>query len=363
MLPLAAFLMMGVVAWAITGDNLETDEVIEEEDLMPDPDPDPDPEPPMEDGVTFVTSSSTVIGTDDDDRFELSPDATTGVTNLTLDAGDGDDVIDLLEPADDPDTGDQEFNLFESEISGGAGDDVIELGANFSTVSGGEGNDTINVFNAGGAIILGGEGDDTIGGTLFAQDSATIDGGAGNDLIDARDFQNVGITGGLGDDTILLSFSNEPGAGFAISSNGGEGDDTIIYDGMAVFESDFEAAQTTNGGSGADSFEIRFNEGIAVLTDDADGLDPVELEVITIADFEPGTDMLQVEPFAANDGFTVGEARLEEDAAEGITRLIIRFDSDTQPVRDAVIEIGALGLDWDDVTFAGDEVPDLIPLA
>ncbi len=124
------------------------------------------------DGSTSVQSYDIEIGDvaenlvlgDGDDSF-----TDTAVTELSIDAGGGDDTV-----------------------IGSAGDDVISGGTGSDSLSGGEGSDS----------LYGGDGKDA------------LDGGAGNDVLDGG-AGNDTLTGGAGDDTI----------------DGGAGNDDVIFSG------------------------------------------------------------------------------------------------------------------------------------
>ncbi len=124
-----------------------------------------------------------------------------GMSGGTIDAGDGDDTINV------------------HEISGG----TILAGAGNDTVNIGGVDDVITGYMQGGSIYTG-DGDDTvnikdIGGGL-------VDTGADNDLVTVGNMRAGTITLGSGDDTIIVeSLSNAP----TTIISGGEGSDTFIY--------------------------------------------------------------------------------------------------------------------------------------
>jgi Ca2+-binding RTX toxin-like protein len=122
------------------------------------------------------------------------------------------------------------FNGATIEVSGGAGDDIITIGAGMPGVSvlGGLGNDTIiggpgNDSLGGGQgndLILGEGGDDLLRGGMG---DSTLRGGTGNDTLFAGQGNNI-LTGGQGDDTINAL------NGFADTLYGGAGNDTAQFD-------------------------------------------------------------------------------------------------------------------------------------
>ena len=132
-------------------------------------------------------------------RLELAPGQ-----ELTIRAGDGNDVIDVA--------ADVEVNII---VDGGNGDDSIRTGAGNDRIDGGAGNDTIysgagrdDVFgNSGNDRISAGAGDDVVYGgdgddQLFGQNGNDfVDGGSGNDTVYGGAGNDI-LSGGLGDDRI-----------------------------------------------------------------------------------------------------------------------------------------------------------------
>ncbi len=156
--------------------------------------------------------SIVVIGGDDANTIDLNgvtAAAFTGLTAITVDAGNGHDTI-----IGSPDFGDS--------IGGGNGDDTINGQGGADTIRGGDGNDS----------ILGGIGDDSI---LGGDGQDTIAGDAGNDSIDSGDGDDV-VFGGDGNDSVFGDTGQD-----ALSGNAG--DDTLNGDG---------GTDTLEGGTGAD---------------------------------------------------------------------------------------------------------------
>ncbi|WP_169567990.1 matrixin family metalloprotease [Sneathiella limimaris] len=115
--------------------------------------------------------------------------------------------------------GDDRISVIDSEgngysLSGGDGDDTIDGGDGNDTIFGGDGNDNIS-DDAGSDIVYGGLGDDTISSRYDGED--TIYGGFGNDSISA--FGDT-VYGGDGDDYIE-----------AREAFGGRGNDTLRISG------------------------------------------------------------------------------------------------------------------------------------
>ena len=185
------------------------------------------------------TTGVTVTGTDLADSITgmLLDDTISGLGgNDYLDGAGGNDVLDGGDGAD--------------EIRGGLGDD---------TLTGGLGNDRLIDYD-GANHMSGGDGDDSLvsgstGGSL-------LDGGAGNDSLSGGNGIDT-LAGGDGDDSIEVWSGYTLTQDHAVSVDGGEGSDTI------VFRSREHLVVTAAGGHGADVF--RFNDqadsGTVTITD------------------------------------------------------------------------------------------------
>ena len=179
----------------------------------------------------------------------------TGVENIIVQAGVGDDVI-VFDGVSEKIT-----------IDGGIGNDMIYLngqgtasGQNASTAStgtviikGGKGDDQIYGGN-GQDTIEGGDGNDTIfaggGNDTIRGDSGndTIDAGTGNDNIDGGSGDDV-LKGDAGNDTIDGNTGNDwilAGAGNDII-DGGDGDDFIVGDDGTINSSTISVTATAGG--------------------------------------------------------------------------------------------------------------------
>ena len=155
-----------------------------------------------------VKSPMELSGGAGDDRIELF-----GTGPATILGGTGDDTLIGGSSAD--------------SIDGGAGNDSIRGGGGNDTIRGGEGNDTI-LGEDGNDVIYGDQGDDSIEG---GNGTDFIDGGTGNDLLKGG-ADNDTITGGFGRDTIQGDGGNDMLAGGADSDviNGNDGNDTLWGD-------------------------------------------------------------------------------------------------------------------------------------
>ncbi|MEL7465537.1 MAG: Hint domain-containing protein [Pseudomonadota bacterium] len=172
-------------------------------------------------------------------------DATAGVN--ILDGVGGDDTVIGSAFADYFELNSNFVSYGVADVSGGAGDDVIEAYLmDRVTLDGGAGADYIytNTWGGTGGLLSGGSGDDTI--IAFGADHA-ISGGLGNDSITAFDGAD-NVTGGAGADTI----AGGAGADTLIGGSGddlltgGSGDDSIKVG---------TGGDTAFGGSGADTIQ------------------------------------------------------------------------------------------------------------
>ena len=197
------------------------------------------------------------LGGDQDNSIDVSALTTTAfpvLTTITVDTGNGDDVI----------TG---SDAFAESLAGGDGHDILIGNAGNDTLDGGDGNDIL-LGLAGDDSILGGDGADTLEGdtgndtlnggngndSILAaagddsvnggQGADVIDGGTGNDSISGSSGNDT-ITGDVGDDTIFGGADDD-------SIVAGTGDDSVSGDsGNDVITGD-EGNDTLDGGDGDD---------------------------------------------------------------------------------------------------------------
>lgn len=172
---------------------------------------------------TFVVNTN---AGDDSIIFENSENSQ--FTHLDIDAGSGDDIIDISA---------LNANSFSADgriLDGGSGDDTITGSDGNETIIGGSGDD---VINAGG-------GDDI------------IQAGSGDDVIDAGDGDDI-IQAGSGDDTVIFDAADS-------IVNGGSGLDALIVSGTVNLDNvvSFEAII---GASGSDEIvEATLTDGLIV---------------------------------------------------------------------------------------------------
>ena len=192
-----------------------------------------------------------------------------GMENSTLNVGSSDDVIDVIVEATNEDG--EAIGLSGSTISSGGGDDSIYVevsgessakamvdgsiksgdGDDYITIDGeikdstidaGDGNDVVDLYGTGNAIVNGGNGDDELNGD---EGDDSLDGGADHDILNGYD----------GNDTL----------------KGGEGDD--ILDAGAGLDNLY-------GGDGEDTFILNLGEGFATIHDFVVGEDIIQLNDI-----------------------------------------------------------------------------------
>lgn len=184
-----------------------------------------------------------------------------GGQDVTVDGGDGNDVIDSKDAKLENATikggaGDDSLllgDLVASTVSGGDGDDEIEVeDALQSKISGGAGNDRIDVGRMKNSHISGGSGDDHI--SVDRADGGSVSGGAGNDTIDMGVSYRTTVTGGDGDDMISIHKN------IAGTVGGGKGDDIIAVD--------LNVGGVIDGGGGDDLISVRSN-----MRKDGSGID------------------------------------------------------------------------------------------
>lgn len=140
----------------------------------------------------------TIRAGDGDDVIEVAANVT---VNIVVEGGDGDDTITTGAGDDRIDGGAGNDIIFSGagrdDIFGGSGDDVLAGGDGVNIIHGGDGNDAITA-GAGTNFIEGGAGDDVIQG---GGRSDILSGGTGNDRIALGDGKSTVYAGG-GDDTI-----------------------------------------------------------------------------------------------------------------------------------------------------------------
>lgn len=273
---------------------------------------------------------------------------------MIVNAGGGDDVLDFNNGDPALTASGNELYVAGGALNGEAGDDLIDVfSTGGSTMTGGAGDDTIMGVMMGGEVY-GNEGDDLIEVSDYGAPNLFVDGGEGDDTIDAGGYEGSTVLGGAGDDEIRIRLGTHDHQAELIS--GGEGNDRIVFDGVPF---SYGAPAVAEGGAGADVFDVRTSEGFEPVSADLANDDVVTREIVEFPDFEPGTDMLQVEAYTQGDTHALASARMEETGADQ-TQVILRYESDTLAEIEVVITLGATGVTSGDIAFVGDEVPELV---
>ncbi len=266
-------------------------------------------------GVMFVGS----ISSQSDAESDGDPDAPD--IDDTLDASD--QFITSAEPNAAIETGAGNDRIVStgdgSDIDSGDGNDSLSVNGDLLSVTAGAGDDTITVNepffgNSASGEISGGDGDDDI--EMWFAFSGTINGDAGDDTISVQyDFEKGGtvIDGGTGDDYISLGAN-----------------DISIEDGLDI-------GAILTGGDGADTFVV-----------------PTEnrstLQAVTITDFDPQVDSLAIDLESPLDPYTVNIVR---DETAGITTVRLDFPYEGHE-SGALIELqGAPDFTLDDLSILG----------
>ncbi|CAN7602605.1 T1SS-143 repeat domain-containing protein [Neorhizobium sp. LjRoot104] len=207
----------------------------------------------------YLSGVEKIVGTDGNDVILLAAGSTADGGPITIEGGDGNDILGGSNSADIINGGDDNDLISglggDDTLSGGNGDDVIWGGLGADTIHGGAGSDIINL----GA-------DQIASGLATTLDS--VDGGADYDKIvlttGTQGFLLDGnvttiahieeIAGTDGNDTITLRddyLSDQANGGVTI--NGGKGDDTITGGKGNDVITGGEGIDTLKGGAGADT--------------------------------------------------------------------------------------------------------------
>ncbi len=142
------------------------------------------------------------------------------VGNIVVSGGDGDDLIDLsgISPV--------AFNALTTDVSGGAGSDMLAGSSTADILDGGEGNDWL-MGNAGDDMLIGQSGDDRLEG---GDGSDYLYGGYGDDTLYAESYGGYGDYGGTASDYLYGGADDDSlhgGSGNDLL-DGGTGQDTIV---------------------------------------------------------------------------------------------------------------------------------------
>ena len=254
--------------------------------------------------------------------FDGKTFANDGSLALTINAGDGNDTINL-----------SGANIAKSTINGEAGDDIIVGGDDTDTISGGDGNDRITGFrnttgdpafevingDAGNDVMIwnNGDGSDTDNGGAGVDETLITAGTANDDMVvntpvgsvtkfhrnnapfdvDMDQVERLSITSFSGNDTlatgagVTIPMTIDAGSGEdtittgdgADLISGGDGNDTLNGSGGGDRIVGDRGADTINGGNGDDTAVWNNGDGSDVINGDA-GVDIVETNLGAGAD-------------------------------------------------------------------------------
>ena len=150
---------------------------------------------PADNAINYTVGGAGGTGKVTVDNFEFIEFRNKNV--LTINAGVGDDTINLNNPG-------SPTALTQITVNAGDGEDIVTTLAGLPTaliLDGGNGNDFLDASGAIGATLSGGTGNDTL---IGGSGAGLILGGSGEDLIDGRGGNNI-LDGGADVDTILVS--------------------------------------------------------------------------------------------------------------------------------------------------------------
>lgn len=314
-------------------------------------------EDPVANDPIGLASGDALVGTDGVDTY-VNAASDTGVDGASIASGGGDDVVNLAVDLDGTPT--EQFTISNVDIDAGAGNDTVTTTSDGGTISGGDGDDILTATNSSNIDIFGDAGSDTLSGSQQFSDALNLYGGDGDDTLDGSAIENGEFFGGAGDDDITLAGANDGGAGYAVSADGGDGDDTIMFNRGAIDPDRFQPSSIT-GGVGDDTFILTLNEG-----GDFDGTPPVtadgaiQLQALKITDFNSADDVIVVDGMAASGEYALATARLEtlQDPNDNpYTALVMRYESDTLVTRDVIVDLGSADVAVGDISFTGDQTP------
>jgi len=261
-----------------------------------------EPEDPIVEGQDFtVNNGDDLLGTGGDDNFVTAHEH--GATTVFIDAGDGDDLIEMRHDGAFFEEDEGQIRLENSEIDGGAGNDTIFGQAVNSTIQGGGGDDFVELeYGSRFSVINGGMGNDTLIST-DGDDMNVFVGGAGNDFIHSGGHSTV--QGGAGDDDLIFDHGVYPVADPSIegpangSIDGGDGNDAIEINVKAHTVdwglSSGPPSVVARGGAGADTFTVNLKLDDLAYDPEGEWFNTTHFETsTTIADFDPEEDTLNV---------------------------------------------------------------------
>ncbi|UDM53020.1 VCBS domain-containing protein [Cupriavidus sp. MP-37] len=240
---------------------------------------------------------ATLTGTNGSDNLTGTASSDTilsGNGNDYVSAGDGSDYVDAGNGDDIVEGGDGNDTLLgangKDRLFGGRGNDSLSGGNGTDAVYGGSGDDVIGSADGASALYTGDNGGDTLYGDGY-DSYADYQLGRGHESAQPGHDR---IQGGNGDDLIY----GDNGDGAAVGGDdiiaGGNGRDTIYGEGGNDTIAGGGGGDWLRGGAGRDTFVYN-----AVSDSTAAGMD-------VIADFQRGTDRLDLRPVLGDTGFQWG---------------------------------------------------------
>ncbi len=255
------------------------------------------------DGVAEVSVTEDTTGTDATDWLSTDADGITldgaggndyldsDNSNVTLIGGQGDDTI--------------VYRGTDVVVNGGDGDDYITAmryssadGVGIGTVDGGAGEDRIYM---GSGTAHGGEGDDDLSDIPNDDGPSMLYGDAGNDSLNVTALGSQAF-GGVGDDVIsvgngTVGYGDEGNDVLRLSAGatafGGVGDDLFTF---VDFLHNENGSAVATGGEGADIYDLHVRSAVNGEADEP---------FLTITDFDPAEDVLQVRGWGTSDVDTI----------------------------------------------------------
>jgi Ca2+-binding RTX toxin-like protein len=218
--------------------------------------------------MTFGDSGITFNYTDVNNGTTSTGDKITGIENLSLTGGKGNDVINASAATN--------VYAFGGEgndnITGGNGDDFLEGGDGDDTLNGGNGNDYLS-DTVGQNTIDGGAGEDTLslsGGTTDVTVTYTdVNNGTTSTGDRFKNIENLNFFGGKGtNDTVIAT------AATTANLNGGDGNDNLTGSNGNDFLYGNIGNDTIDGGAGDDN--ISGGDDF-----DFEGNNPAEVDILT----------------------------------------------------------------------------------
>ncbi|MDA7423145.1 calcium-binding protein [Thalassococcus lentus] len=367
-------------AFAATGSHDVDANPSDDADTDGDDVPAPDTPEPSDDPLSLtVSGSGTFLGSEGDDTVALGDPVDLDFDGpVSIETADGNDLIDFFSADDYGDRDALEASrIVGLNIDAGTGDDTVDVVGEAVVIDGGAGNDSISLYGID-AVVSGGDGNDVISVESDAGEPIVVNGGLGDDTITGA--INVALNGGEGNDVISAIGGAFAGEGYAAVPDGGPGDDTIRFDVLTDL-SGRGSTQVALGGTGADVFELTVDEGdpdtvldfsaaqaLGRLDDEGNPVfgtgdysfsDPAEVsfDTLVIRDFEPGVDSIVLEADPLSDDYTLSSVTVSEvTAADGSTNTEVAIRYENPGLYDRIVIVilqGATGVTAEDIELAG----------